>query len=93
MTTMEKRLLPFVGQVLAESNLEFNTFRTSDLNDFDGRRIYIALDDEEDFSYFIRTWNMTERGIDFTLFVNTENNANKMPDEILQGFYSRIFVR
>ena len=91
MTTIERKLIPFVGAVLAEANLSYDTF-TTDLNDgFDGRRIQIGLNNEDNYSYYIRTWNINDRGIDFTLFKNTNTNAN--PPELFSGYYSRIFVR
>lgn len=82
MTYLEKVFTPFVGFVLSNTDLDYDNFRIYDLNDFDERRIYVALDDGE-YSYCIRTWNISRRGIDFTLYDETGEEA----EDILHGFY------
>ena len=86
MTTTERRLLPFVGEVLARSNLDYTEFKTDLDNGFDGRRISISLDNEE-FNYFIRTWNMTDYSIRFTFFKDTPDNFNHGAQELFSGCY------
>lgn len=86
MTTIEKRLLPFVGEVLSRSNLDYNEFRTDLADGFDGRRIFIALDNG-DFDYFIRTWNMNNNSIQFTFFKDTPDNPKDGAEELFSGCY------
>lgn len=83
MTTIQKKLHAFVDAVLSMSDLDYNSFNTNDLNDFDGRRIFISLDNEKIFSYFIRTWNISENGIRFTLFKEIDNTCK----EVFNGYY------
>lgn len=82
MTDLEKTFTPFIEFVLSHSGLDYGDYRIYDLNDFDGRRIYIALDGGE-YSYIIRTWNIAANGINFSLYDETGDDA----EEILHGYY------
>ena len=81
MTKFEKVMKPFVGFVLSNTDLDYDNYQIN-WDAFDGRRIYLALDGGE-YSYFIRTWNITNEGIDFTLFDDSGAEAR----DILHGYY------
>ena len=82
MTRLEKVFTPFVGFVLSNTDLDYDNYQVKDLDDFDGRRIYISLNGG-DYSYYVRTWNITREGIDFTLY----DDSGEEVKDIIHGFY------
>ena len=85
MTNLEELFTPFIEFALSHSDLRYEDYKIRDLKDFDGRRIYIALDGGE-YSYIIRTWNIAAHGINFSLYDETGEDAK----EILHGYYSPV---
>lgn len=75
---MNKKLVAFVQHVLSRTDIEAKTIT---ILEFDLERVFLAIDSTEN-NYFIRTWNIDECGITYTLF--------KVGDEverILGGYY------
>ena len=91
MLTNKEILKLFVGDVLARTELNYKDYQIYDLNEFDGRRIYVALDNG-DFDYTIRLWNYDGKCIRFTLFKDEDEGfegyeIDEGAEEIISGSF------
>ena len=85
-------LIQFVGDVMLRSNLSYKKYQIYNLDEFDGKRIYIALDNG-DFDYTIVLWSVKKEYIRFTLFKNEDEEIeDKYEDkdtvEIISGQFT-----
>lgn len=75
---MDKKLEAFVQHVLSRADIDAKTVT---ILDFDLERVFLAIDSTEN-NYDIRTWNIDECGITYTLFKFGEE-----VERILGGYY------
>lgn len=75
---MEKKLEAFVQHVLSRTDIDAKTVT---ILDFDLDRVFLAIDSTEN-NYAIRTWNIDENGIVYTLY-----KYEPEVEIILDGFY------
>ena len=85
-------LIQFVGDVMLRSNLSYKKYQIYNLDEFDGKRIYIALDNG-DFDYTIVLWSIKKEYIRFTLFKNEDEEIedkyeDKDAEEIISGQFT-----
>lgn len=82
----------FAEDVMIRSGLQYKQYQIYNLDDFDGKRIYIALDNG-DFDYTIVLWSIKKEYIRFTLFKNEDEEIedkfeDKDAEEIISGQFT-----